>query len=203
MTVVAGDILRIVASFLWDDGNINQNVFNAEVTGGGSPFDDVDIVDDAEAWLDNMYANLTTNITDHLEGNEVIVYKYDAVHDDWDEVGSQSWTFTPSHVDEYLPKAVALLVRLWTTDPDVQGKKYIPGFVEGSVVDGLWGSGIITSALAFALDWFNPFTGGTSGATWTPGIWSVVGTVFRAAVDHYATSTIPAYQRRRKRNVGI
>lgn len=203
MSITSGDILRIVASFLWTDGNVNQNIFNAVLTGGGSPWDDSDVVDDAEAWLDDMYANLANRMSDQIDGNEVLVYKYDSVHNDWDEVGSQSWTYDPTVAAGQLPRGVAGLVRLWTTDPDVQGKKFIPGITEDGITDGLFGSSVITNLLAFALDWYTPFVGATSGATWTPGIWSVAGTVFKAATDHYATSTIPAYQRRRKRNVGI
>lgn len=203
MSVVAGDILRVVASQLWDDGNIVQNVFNCVVTGGGSPFDDSDIVDDCEDWLDNMYANLTTMISDELSGNSVIVYKYDAVDDDWDEVGSQSWSWAPSNATDYVARGVAGLTRLWTSDPDVQGKKYIAGMVESSLTDGLIIVAALTQMLGFAADWYAPFVGATSGATFTPGIWSVAGTVFKAAVDHIAASGIPAYQRRRKRNVGV
>lgn len=203
MSIVDGDILKIVASMLWTDGNVNQNVYNAEVSGGGGPYADSDIVDDAEAWLDNLYANVTTYCSDEIDGNEVLVYKYDAVGDDWDEVGSQSWTWNPTAATEQLPRGVAALLRLWTDDPDVQGKKYIPGLTEGHLTDGLFVSGLIANLLAMAADWYLPFTGGTSGATWTPGVWSVVGKVIEAAVDHFATSTIPAYQRRRKRNVGI
>lgn len=203
MSVTDGDILRIVASMLWTDGNIAQNVFNAVVTGGGSPWTDSDIIDDAEDWLDDMYANLTGNVSQHLDGNEVIVYKYDAIDDDWDEVSSQAWVWSPTQNTDELPRGVAGLLRLWTTDPDVQGKKYIPGLCEVGLTDGLWGSATITNLLAFAADWYLPFVGAASGATFTPGIWSVVGTVFKAGVDHVATSTIPAYQRRRKRNVGV
>lgn len=203
MTVVTGDILRIVASMLWTDGNVNQNVFNAVVTGGGGPWDDSDIAEDAEAWLDDMYANITGFCSAALDGNEVIVYKYDPGDDDWDEVFSQSWTWNPSASGDYLPRGTAPLVKMWTTDPDVQGKKYIPGIVESYLDAGLYPSTLLTVLLAFAADWYLPFSGVTSGATWTPGIWSVVGTVFKAAVDHFAANAIPSYQRRRKRNVGI
>lgn len=203
MSVADGEILRVVASMLWTDGNVNQNVFNCVVTGGSPPFDDTDVTDDMEDWLDNMYANITANCSDEIDGNEVLVYKYDALGDDWDEVSSQSWTWNPTSVTDQMPRGVAALVRLWTTDPDVQGKKYVPGMVEGGAVDGLWAASIITDLLAFAADWYAPFVGAASGATFTPGVWSVVNTVFKAAVDHIATSTIPAYQRRRKRNVGI
>lgn len=203
MSVTTGDILRVVFSMLWTDGNVNQNVFNAVVTGGGGPWDDDDIVTDANAWGFVMYNNLTARTSDELAGNEVIVYKYDALDDDWDEVGSSAWNWVPTSATEQLPRGVAGLVRLWTTDPDVQGKKYMPGMTEAFLVDGLWSAAMITDLLAFAADWYAPFVGGTSGADWAPGIWSVAQTVFKLAVDHYATSTIPAYQRRRKRTVGI
>ena len=203
MTVADGDVLRVVASFLWTDGNVNQNVFNCEVSGGGGPYPDSDVLDDMEDWLDGMYLPLVGNLSDEIDGNEVIVYKWDSVGLDWDEVGSQSWTFNPSSINEQLPRGVAGLVRLWSADPDVQGKKYIPGLTEAGLTDGLFSAGTITQLLLFALDWYTGFVGGGSGATFTPGIWSVVGSIFKAAVDHYATSTIPAYQRRRKRNVGI
>ena len=203
MTVADGDVLRIVASMLWTDGNVNQNVFNAKMSGAGAPWDDADILDDAEDWLDNMYANLVTEMSDEIDGNEVVIYKYDTVNDDWDEVGSQAWVFNPTSASVQLPRGVAGLVRLWTSDPDVQGKKYVPGLTVADLDDGLFMSGLIVNLLAFAADWFTPFAGAASGGTFTPGVWSVVGTVFKAALDHFATSTIPAYQRRRKRTVGI
>ncbi|MCK5317995.1 MAG: hypothetical protein KAJ55_08775, partial [Anaerolineales bacterium] len=117
MSVAENDVLRIVASMLWTDGNINQNVFNAKVSGGAPPYADIDIADDAEDWLDNMYANITAICSDELDGNEVIVYKYDPVGDDWDEVTSQAWTWNPSSAADQLPRGVACLLRLWTTDP--------------------------------------------------------------------------------------
>lgn len=203
MSVASDSVLRIVASMLWIDGNVNQNVFNAKVSGAGAPWDDQDITDDAQDWLDNMYLNMTSFLSEDLDGNEVLVYKYDAVGDDWDEVSSQAWTWAPTAADPYLPRGVAALCRLWTTDPDVQGKKYLPATVEASLDDGLFNAALIVGMLAFGADWYTPFVGAASGATFTPGVWSVVGTVFRAGVDHIAANAIPAYQRRRKRNVGI
>lgn len=203
MSITDGTVLRVVAQMLWTDGNINQNVFNCVVTGAGAPWDESDIVDDMEDWLDDMYANLTSTLSDELDGNSVTVYEWDSVDSDWDEVGSQAWVWNPTNTGEQLPRGVAGLINLWTSDPDVQGKKYIPGFTEGNITDGLFNAGVLTTLLAFALDWYTPFVGATSGGTFTPGIWSVASSVFKAAVDHYATSTIPAYQRRRKRNVGI
>ena len=203
MSVADNDILRIVASFLWTDGEINQNVFNCLISGGGGPYDDQDVADDAEDWLDNMYANFNTSMSDEIDGNETLVYKYDTVGEDWDEVTSNALTFNPVAAVDQLPRGVALLARLWTTDPDVQGRKFIPGLVETNVTDGLFTGAIITSALAFAADWYLPFVGAATGANFTPGIWSVVQKALLLGVDHIAVSSIPAYQRRRKNNVGI
>lgn len=203
MAVPTDTVLRIVASMLWTDGNINQNVFNCLITGGGGPFDDQDVTDDAEDWLDNMYLNMTGDCSDEIDGNEVLVYKWDPIGADWDEVSSQTFTWNPTQASDQLPRGVAGLVRLWTTDPDVQGKKYIPALCEGDITDGLVSAGVLVNMLAFAADWYTPFVGAASGATFTPGVWSVVGAAFLAAVDHIAANGILAYQRRRKRNVGI
>lgn len=203
MTIAADTVLRVVAQFLWVDGEVNQNVFNAKVSGAGAPWADQDIIDDAEAWLDNMYLNILSNMSDRIDGNQVLVYKYDAVGDDWDEVGTQAFTYNPTSATEYLPRGNAALINLKTTDPDVSGKKYIPGLVEGSVTDGLLGSSFVVNLAALAADWLTAFVGGTSGASWTPGIWSVVGKTFLPAIDHFVIPTIVAYQRRRKDNVGI
>lgn len=203
MTVVDTDILRVVAQMLWTDGNINQNVYNCIVSGGAGPYVDQDVADDMEDWLDNLYANLTTSISDEVDGNSVTVYKYDGIGDDWDEVASQAWIWNPSNVSDELPRANAALVRLWTTDPDVQGKKYLGGLTEGDIIEGLVAASTLSQMLLFAADWFTPFVGSATGATFTPGIWSVVSKAFLAAVDHIAVNGIVAYQRRRKRNIGI
>lgn len=203
MSVSGGDILRVVASLLWTDGNVNQNVFNCSIDGVGGPYDDSDVADDMADWLDTMYANITTYVSDEIDGNEVIVYVYDSVGDDWDEVFSQAWTWNPTSVAQQLPRGVAGLVRLWTTDPDVQGKKYFGGITEANLDDGLFSGSTVAALLGLAADWYLPFVGAATGATFSPGVWSVVGKLIENAVEHYATSTIPAYQRRRKRNVGI
>jgi len=203
MSISAGDILRVVATLVWLDGEINQNVFNAVVTGGGSPWTDADILDDAEEWVGDMYSPLALYLSDEIDGSSVTVYKYDAVDDDWDEVASEAWSFNPSAASDQLPRGVAMLINCGTTDPDVNGKKYIMGANEGSIADGLFESLLITQLALFADEWVELFVGGTSGADWAPGIWSPTNTNFFAMSGNYQIPTIAAYQRRRKRGVGI
>ena len=203
MTIPVGTILKVVAVMSWLDGDIMQNVFNATIGGSSGPYDEADIVADALAWLDVMYGNLTTTVSDECDGAEVRVYEYDPPEDDWDEIGSDAWTWNPTGTGEQLPRGVALLINARTLDADVSGKKYIGGLTEPSALDGIWWSTMLASAADYADDWIAPFTGATSTAPWVPVVWSPTKTqpwVFNGAV---IIPTIPAYQRRRKQGVGI
>lgn len=203
MSIVVGDILRVVAILSWLDGDIMQNVYNAVIGGTGGPFTDSDIVSDALDWLGTMYPNLVNQMSDECDGSEVRVYIYDASDDDWDEVGSAAWTFNPTGASDQLPRGVAMLINAKTTNPDVNGKKYVGGLIEDGVVDGLLSAGVVTALANYADDWTDLFTGATSGASWVPGIWSPTMTNFLAMSGAYIIPTIPAYQRRRKQGVGI
>jgi hypothetical protein len=203
MSVTVGDVLRVVAVLTWLDGEVMQNVFNATIGGSGGPYDEDDIVDDALAWLGDMYANLVTVQSDEVDGSEVRVYVYDAVDDDWDEIGSDAWTYNPTTASEQTARGVSGLINAKTTDPDVNGKKYVGGLTEGGLTDGVINAATLAQLALFAADWLTAFTGGTSGADWVPGIWSPTRTNFLAASGTLLIPAIPAYQRRRKQGVGI
>lgn len=203
MAVTAGDILKVVATVVWLDGNLMQNVFAALIAGGGSPFDDGDVVDDAVSWVGLMFAEVVGLISDECDGSQVQVYKYDSGDDDFDEVGTAPWTWNPTATDHQLPRGVAALLNAKTVDPDVQGKKYIGGFTEGGLVDGLWPGTTITDLATFGDEWVVPFTGAVSGADWSPGVWSPKHTDIFLFSGQNIVPAIPAYQRRRKRGVGV
>lgn len=202
MSVIIGDILKVVATMVWTDANIMQNVFNAIITGTGGPYDDDDIVEDALSWLVNMYNGNLTGLSDECQGAQVQVYKYDSGDDDFDEVGNTGWTFAPVGGDHQLPRGVAALTLARTANPDVQGKKYIGGLTEASVTDGLYTAAWLTFFLQFAADWITDFVGSDSGADWNPGVWSPTDSAFYEMGTSIQAAAIPAYQRRRKRGVG-
>lgn len=203
MSISVGDVLRVVAVLSWLDGNIMQNVFNAEIVGAGGPFDDGDVVDDAVEWMDDAYAPLVTKMSEDCDGAEVRVYKWDAIDEDWDEVGIDSWAFNPSSTAESLPRGVAGLVNAKSVNPDISGKKYMGALTEAEQVDGLLSAGEVTQLVLFATEWVQSFTGGTSGASWDPGIWSPTNQALYDMSNTIVVPSIPAYQRRRKRGVGI
>lgn len=203
MSISAGDVLKVVATLVWLDGNLSQNVYAAEVTGVGAPFDEDDILADALEWVEDMYAELVAVMSNELDGSQVQVYVHDPVDDDFDEIGTASWVFNPTNATDQLPRGVAALLNTQTSEPDIQGKKYIPGMVEEYSTNGLWVGGLVTFLGNYGLIWLGPFVGGTSGASWQPGVWSPTRSDFFQASGEFIVPTIPAYQRRRKRGVGV
>lgn len=203
MTIAVGNILRVVASMGYADGAVMQNVYNAVIGGAGGPYDEADIVDDAVDWAEAMYAEVVGDMTEDLFSTQVQVYVYDPIDDDWDEVGSDTWSWAPTDITKQLPRGNAALLVARTTDPDVNGKKYIPGLAEGSIGDGLINAPVVANLVSFGVEWLTQFVGGVSGATWDPGIWSPTRTNLFVMSGTLIVSNIVAYQRRRKRGVGI
>lgn len=203
MSITDGTILRVVASLIWTDGEIVQNVFNIVISGGGAPWDEDDVVADAIDWVEAMFAEIVTYLSTDIDGSQVQVYEYDPIDDDWDEVGSDSWVYDPTGATEPLPRGVAGLINAKTTDPDISGKKYIGGLVEGSVIGSLLEAGVVADLILLAALWTTGFTGNLTTATWTPVVWSIVNKVAQQLSGAVIVPTIPAYQRRRKQGVGI
>lgn len=203
MAIAVNDILKVVAVLAFTDGNIMQNVFNALVVSGAGPFDDDDVVNDCEDWLDAMYANLTARMTNTVDGSEVRVYKWDTVGLDWDEVGSSTWVFNPTGATTSTARGISGLINAKTTNPDVSGKKYLGGLTQNDLLAALLSAGYVTQLALFAIDWYTNFVGAASGATFGPGIWSPTDEVLYDMTGDVLLPVIPAYQRRRKQGVGI
>lgn len=203
MAVTDNDILRVVQTMTWDDGNIIQNVYNCKITGGGGPYDDQDVADDMAEWMDEIYDGLAGVLSSELNVGEAVTYLYDAVGDDWDEVAGAVPTFAPIAIGQYLAQGVAAMVRANSTDPDVQARKFFGGLTEDSSIDGGWSVSVLASLVAAGLDWITPFVGTETGATITPGVWSPTQSLFFAFVEHLIVNAIANYQRRRRPGVGV
>lgn len=203
MSIDTGTILKLVATLAWTDGNLMQSIFSLLISGGGGPWDEDDVIDDLLAWIGVLYGNFGGMISDEVDGSQIQVYQYDPIGDDFDEVGSDAWVFDPNEATEQLPRGSAMLIGGRTVDPDVLGKKYIGGLCEGGLADGLYSSAELIGGVGFAEDWVAPFVGGTSSADYAPGVWSVKQNDHVSFRDAYYVSAIPAYQRRRKRGVGV
>jgi len=203
MAVADGTILRIVASFLFPESVIAQNVFYAVFADTGTSDDEQDVIDDLAEWIEDAYTLLDGWIDSSVALTDIKVYNYDSGDGDWDELGDASIGLSFSGATDMLPHGVAYLLHAKSLDPDVQGGKFVGGFTEGAQVDGLWISAVNTVMGTFGAAWVTPFVGTITGADFAPGVWSVAQTNFRLFSGTLNLNAVPAYQRRRKPGVGI
>lgn len=203
MAVPTNAILRVVASMLMPNSVIAQNVFFALFLNDGGSDLEADVIGDLADWVDDILSQVETRMEQNIVPTDIRVYIYDAVDADWDEVGSDALTYTPSSIDEMLPHGVAAIIYARTEDPDVLGMKYLAGFSEDSQADGSWGSGTTSAMLLAGAQWVTDHIGAASGSTFEPGVWSVAQSAFIGMSGVFGANGIVGYQRRRKAGVGI
>lgn len=203
MAVSDGAILRIVASMLFPDNVIAQNVFNAVFADTGGSNDTDDVISDLVDWVEAMYTEVAPAMSDEITSSDIKVYEYDSVDDDWDEVGTDTWSVSFTQSSEMLPHGVACVVHGRTIDPDTLGTKYLGGFAEDQQDASDWISTLLTKAGLFLIEWYTPFVGAATGGDFAPVIWSPTDTVARIMNETGYVNGQVGYQRRRKPGVGI
>ena len=203
MAVADGAILRIVASLLFPDSVIAQNVFYAVFADTGASNDEEDVVDDLIDWVNDMYADLEARMDSDVDLDEIKAYVYDPSDDDWDEIGSGPGTDAFVGAASMAPHGVAALQHANTFDPDVSGHKYWGGFSQSSMDDSDIVGSLITDLVALAITWTTAFVGTATGGDFGPGVWSPTRINFFLFNGTVFTNAQVAYQRRRKPGVGI
>lgn len=203
MAVADGTILRIVASLLFPENVIAQNIFYAVFTDTGTSDDEQDVVDDLATYIEAIYDLADSNISDEITLTGVKVYEYDSGDDDWDEVGDAVINHTFGSANDMSAHGVSVVLHAKTTDPDVQAAKYFGGWTEQMIIDGLFISAMTALVLSMGAEWTAPFVGAITGADFGPGVWSPTETNFFLFSGTEVFNLIPGYQRRRKPGVGI
>jgi hypothetical protein len=131
------------------------------------------------------------------------VYIYDAIDEDWDELGDGVPIEFWGAATDMLPHGAAAVIHAKTTDPDVQGTKYVPGLAEGSQASSVWTGAALTALVSFANNWTQSFDGDITEALIGPGVWSPTRENFFLFNQVEVVNTLVGYQRRRKPGVGI
>lgn len=196
-------VLRLVASILLPDQVIAQNVFYLLFRDTGASADADDLLSDCVDYIEGIYADFNGYIMATAAAAGLQVYNYDAVDDDWDEVGSLPWTDGFSAGGDMLPHGVAAVLHAKTTDPDVQATKYIAGMNEASSEGSDLITAAITALVLIVSDWVQDDVGAATGGDLQPGVWSPKNTAFFQFNNIGVVNHLVGYQRRRKPGVGI
>jgi hypothetical protein len=204
MTVSAGDLLRVVA---YRDTSLGRlaNTFYLQVGGSGG-VDNTVALDRVAVWVGSIFDNGRNYIHNSVPNISLQVAKVQWIAGVITEteivgevsgIGSTAGIGTNSRVAE----GVAVLVTLPTTAPKTRGRKFIGGLDQSAMsTDGSIVSGALAAFAAWAADMIAGYS--ADGLTYLPFVFrSQTGlpvVLFNAVVRVAA-----AYQRRRKRGVGI
>lgn len=196
-------VLRLVVSILLPESVLAQNVFYAVFRDTGASADADDLLSDLVDYVETMYNELNSYVNSTAAAAGLQVYLYDAVSDDWDEVGALQWTDAFVGSGDMLPHGATAVIHAKTTDPDVQATKYLPGLQEGNSAESDLGAPAIAAYVAFAIDWVQDDVGALTGGDIEPGVWSVKNNAFFHFNNIAIVNHVIGYQRRRKPGVGI
>lgn len=199
MAVNNQDVIKVTARMRWADAVDVQNVFTAVLASGTYVTDD-EAKDDLAEWVDDMYA-----IVDDVLPTNLVFDDLDFFNLTQDEpLGTLSWptmTTGQAGTNEIAASGVAAVLTAFTSIVRVHGRKYFGPIAETFIDGGYLNSTVIAGMASVIALWITPFTGGTSGETWAPGVWRRLTSGFAAFRDGVVRN-VPGYQRRRKAGVG-
>ena len=187
-------------------GETVQNVLYYEDE--DSEFDPTEWIDVADEIRGYFNTHLVTHLSDNWAFGSITYRRVDVPGLPSFKVVPSAGVLLGTNATDPLPTQIALLVsaKAATTAPN-HVRTYLAGFTDGSVLNGLWGAGATTAAVAWATAMDELNASGVQNlrrisARWNSGHTQVtdshlVGTLAVSA------SVVPATQRRRRINQGI
>ena len=200
--ISAGEIIRVVVSWLVDNQDVVQMVFHY-IMESGSDQDANDVLDDIIAAQTTAWnAHLDDEVADNVQGTIAELYKWDSGQNRFDGLDSVPHSMDGISGNVMLPQGVAGLVKFYTGVGRYRGRKYVPGLTTLRVgSDGTFTSGLATDLAFWGLEVDDPVVSG--GVSFTPGVFNTAAERFTRFSGTVESSPIPAYQRRRREGVGI
>lgn len=195
-----GEKLRVVAKYSAPNSSQILNVFMYEYNGAGDT--DLDVLSACDTfftdeWGPDWQALASNDFTfDELELD--VLNTTGTVKRN---IGSTPIGLTGSVVADMTPIGACYLLGADTIKPKQRGRKYVPGLENQGIVDGLLTAARLVTAALLAIEYLDTIQGILAGDL-TPGILSRTLASFEPFVASGSITDVPAYQRRRKPNVG-
>lgn len=199
---IAGDIFKIVINYLLPGSTIAQNVFHWRYD-GLAIIPDSDVVDDFEVWASTWAFAWNAQASNKAEVLNFTIAKRQPLGGFLD-IGGADINVAGNSIQDMLPHGVAALARATVTGSRGQGRKFVPGFVEGDQAEGIWDIGVLTIMGLLTLIWVQDpslLIGITNN--YTSGVHNDQTSTFKSFAGSTFINTIVNYQRRRRPGVGI
>lgn len=200
MTVVIGEHIRVTISYNIIEGSIAQNVFYFLVS--GDDIADDDLVDDLQTALEGAFLLNWQNLAS--DQNDAFLMEVDVINLDGTidrNVGSNGLVWPGDNVSQSLPAAVAGFIQVDSSGSKALGRKYVPGAGEDMTADGAFTSAAVVFLAAMLINYLAAIPVGVSTIL-LPGVISKATMIWNGFIGSGYTIDVPAYQRRRKPNVG-
>lgn len=198
MPVQNNDIIRVVASMLWNLSDILQNTYHFRYNGSADEPDD--LVELAVVnKLDAAYSELIAVVGADIQFTDITVWN--VTQDRPMQTYSWPTLVAGEGTGQTLPLQAAALVKFRTLTARSQGRKYLGGFVEGASESG----GVVLGTTITVINNYADeilVAATTTGGTLTAGNWRYPSGPFSAWVGRLADTRFRT-QRRRVINVGI
>jgi hypothetical protein len=200
MTVPIGSIVRAVVSYYHPAGSIAQNVFFYEMQDKAA--DESNLLDDLETWFIAAWLGNWDDLADNTTYASLLdVDVVNGAGEVTQNIGQKVLAHFGVGTGETSPAAVSGYIHRETERAGSLARKYVPFIAEGNITDGLLTAG----AFVYLVNLI-----GNMGATVTvdgtgklvPGVLSRVTQSFQEMGSGTYATNVPAYQRRRKPDVG-
>lgn len=200
MTVSDGDLVRGTMEYTAANTSQVLNVFYWEYS--GSDRGDPGFIDDMETWLEDQWhaawdtiASIDYTIVDMRF--DIVTVAGLLVH----HIGTAVSGLAGAITGEPVASGVCGYLQADTDTPKVRGRKFIPGFATQELINSEWTAAAGIALLNLVAEWLTPVEI-AGGGDLTPGVLASVIPAFTPFKLTGVSSTIPAYQRRRKKGAG-
>lgn len=195
-----GEFARMALSYTHPNGSVGQNVFYWELQ--SATCTDEELADAVDDWITNDWGPEWTNIG--MADATIIQADLDIVNGDGTvdrNIGTESYSIAGNSSAIGLAPGVAGFIQATTDTAKTVGKKYVPYLGVASIDDGIWISATVSVLAQLFADYISPLVPAV-GAVLAAGVVSRVTETFHEFTGGGLITDIPAYQRRRKPNVG-
>lgn len=195
-----GDIIRVAVHYTQPNASDIMNVFHFVLS--GSDITNASLRDALDTWIDTVWGSVWDGLASSQA--EIDRFEADIVAADGtvlETIGGSSVNHAGTVGGEVMPPGVAGYIMAYTDVPKARGSKYVPGLSETNTTGGTLTSGALTLLANLLVLYLSTASVG-GGASIVPGVLSKALSEFLPFSNAGTVDDRPAYQRRRKRDVG-
>lgn len=194
------EIVRATVHYTRPFASASQNVFHWQLADTASS--DEDVVDEIVDWVTNDWgADWQAMAATQATLQEVDILIVNVAGEVLRDLGTETIAINGTRIFTVLAAATSAYLQGNTNIPQVRGAKYIPGASENELNNGAWTNEMLATMALLLIEWLTDINIPAAGIL-ISGVLSSRESAFVPFNNTGGVEQSPAYQRRRKQNVG-